>query len=122
MTPTSILTKQSVVEVLLDRLPRAQFRPRVTFARLLPDQCGEEADPRLLLTKHGLRKPCRSTASTLRQPEPKGASTSPHFPPFAERWSVRGANLARGTRKRCHSRRGTGVNLWVPLPRPWLTA
>ena len=64
--------RESVVEVLLDRYPLAQFPACGHVARRLPINGGEEADLDLLLTKHGLRNPTPAPRTTLRSPLAKG--------------------------------------------------
>ncbi|WP_432784855.1 RNB domain-containing ribonuclease [Cyanobium sp. BSA11S] len=64
--------KQSVVEVLLDRYPVAQFPPLGHVERRLPINGGEEADLDLLLTKHGLRQRPAAPRSSLKAPGEKG--------------------------------------------------
>lgn len=63
--------KQSVVEVLLDRYPVAQFPPLGHVERRLPINGGEEADLDLLLTKHGLRQRPAAPRSSLKAPSEK---------------------------------------------------
>ncbi|MCX5931529.1 MAG: ribonuclease R [Cyanobacteria bacterium] len=63
--------KQSVVEVLLDRYPVAQFPPLGHVERRLPINGGEEADLDLLLTKHGLRQRPAAPRSSLKAPSDK---------------------------------------------------
>ena len=48
--------QESVVEVVIDRFPVAQFAPQGHVVRSLPVQGGEQADLDLLLTKHHLHQ------------------------------------------------------------------
>ena len=64
--------RESVVEVLLDRYPLAQFPAYGHVARRLPINGGDEADLDLLLTKHGLRNASPAPRATLRSPLAKG--------------------------------------------------
>ncbi len=58
--------QQSVVEVLIDRYPVAQFSPQGHVARRLPVNGGEAADLDLLLTKHRLTQRPAAPRATLR--------------------------------------------------------
>ena len=58
--------QQSVVEVLIDRYPVAQFSPQGHVARRLPVNGGEAADLDLLLTKHRLSQRAAAPRATLR--------------------------------------------------------
>jgi ribonuclease R len=62
----------SVVEVLIDRYPVAQFAPQGHVARRLPVNGGDSADLDLLLTKHRLNQRPGAPRATLRTPEAKG--------------------------------------------------
>ena len=64
--------QESVVEVLIDRFPVAQFPPLGHVARSLPVNGGPEADIDLLLTKHHLRDRPACPRSSLRAPAAKG--------------------------------------------------
>jgi ribonuclease R len=64
--------QQSVVEVLIDRYPVAQFAPQGHVARRLPVNGGETADLDLLLTKHRLNQRPSAPRATLRTLEAKG--------------------------------------------------
>ena len=64
--------QDSVVEVLIDRFPIAQFPPFGHVARTLPVNGGPEADIDLLLTKHHLRDRPACPRSSLRSPAAKG--------------------------------------------------
>jgi ribonuclease R len=63
--------QQSVVEVLIDRYPVAQFAPQGHVARRLPVNGGDSADLDLLLTKHRLNARASAPRATLRSLEPK---------------------------------------------------
>jgi ribonuclease R len=63
---------ESVVEVVIDRYPVAQFPPQGHVVRRLPIHGGEEADLELVITKHGLRERPVAPRATLRTPTDKG--------------------------------------------------
>jgi ribonuclease R len=63
--------QQSVVEVLIDRYPVAQFSPQGHVARRLPVNGGEAADLDLLLTKHRLNQRPSAPRASLRSPVAK---------------------------------------------------
>ena len=63
--------QQSVVEVLIDHYPVAQFLPQGHVARRLPVNGGESADLDLLLTKHRLHQRSAAPRATLRTLETK---------------------------------------------------
>jgi len=111
--------KQSVVEVLLDRYPVAQFPAQGHVARLLPINGGEEADLDLLLTKHGLRNPVAPPRSTLRNPNPKGRLDLTALPTFLlNGWSGGEAPIlpAVSLEEVSLEEGETGVTLWVHSP------
>ncbi|MEX1317357.1 MAG: RNB domain-containing ribonuclease [Synechococcaceae cyanobacterium] len=56
----------SVVEVVIDRYPVAQFSPQGHVARSLPVNGGEDADLELLLTKHRLNSRAAAPRASLR--------------------------------------------------------
>jgi ribonuclease R len=60
--------QESVVEVVIDRFPVAQFAPEGHVVRSLPVHGGEEADLDLLLTKHHLHERPAPPKATLRTP------------------------------------------------------
>jgi ribonuclease R len=64
--------QESVVEVVIDRFPVAQFPPLGHVVRSLPVQGGEQADLDLLLTKHHLHQRSPVPKATLRAPSSKG--------------------------------------------------
>jgi len=60
--------QESVVEVVIDRYPVAQFSPQGHVARRLPVNGGEAADLELLLTKHRLNSRPAIPRTSLRTP------------------------------------------------------
>ncbi|MFM7085902.1 MAG: RNB domain-containing ribonuclease [Cyanobium sp.] len=60
--------EESVVEVMIDRFPVAQFAPQGHVVRSLPVQGGEQADLDLLLTKHHLHERPAAPKATLKNP------------------------------------------------------
>lgn len=60
--------QDSVVEVVIDRFPVAQFTPEGHVVRSLPVHGGDEADLDLLLTKHHLHERPAPPKATLRTP------------------------------------------------------
>ena len=66
--------QQSVVEVLIDRYPVAQFAPQGHVARRLPVNGGESADLDLLLTKYRLNQRPAAPRASLRSLEARQRS------------------------------------------------
>ena len=64
--------QESVVEVLIDRFPVAQFSPQGHVSRSLPVNGGPEADIDLLLTKHHLQDRPAPPRTSLKAPVAKG--------------------------------------------------
>ena len=62
----------SVVEVVIDRYPVAQFAPQGHVARSLPVNGGEAADLELLLTKHRLSSRAATPRASLKTLEASG--------------------------------------------------
>ena len=62
-------SQESVVEVVVDRFPVAQFAPQGHVLRSLPVRGGDEADVDLLLTKHRLHDRPAAPKVSLRTPE-----------------------------------------------------
>jgi ribonuclease R len=63
--------QESVVEVVIDRFPVAQFAPEGHVVRSLPIHGGEDADVDLLLTKHHLHHRPAAPKASLRAPTDK---------------------------------------------------
>jgi len=61
--------QESVVEVVVDRFPVAQFAPQGHVVRCLPVRGGDEADVDLLLTKHRLHERPAAPKASLKAPE-----------------------------------------------------
>ncbi|MCP9799983.1 ribonuclease R family protein [Synechococcus sp. RedBA-s] len=106
--------KQSVVEVLLDRYPVAQFPPLGHVERRLPINGGEEADLDLLLTKHGLRQRPAAPRSSLKAPSDKARADLTALPTLLlNGWSGSDApilpafSLEEGD---------GGLRLWIHVP------
>ena len=80
--------QDSVVEVVIDRFPVAQFAPEGHVVRSLPVHGGEEADLDLLLTKHHLHERPVAPKATLRTPSEKNRSDLTALPTLLpQAWS-----------------------------------
>jgi ribonuclease R len=106
---------QSVVEVLIDRYPVAQFSPQGHVARRLPVNGGEAADLDLLLTKHRLSERAAAPRASLRSltaKERTDLTTQPAL--LFDLWSGREAPglPALGLEKR----EGGGWVVWMHSP------
>jgi ribonuclease R len=107
--------QQSVVEVLIDRYPVAQFAPQGHVARQLPVNGGETADLDLLLTKHRLNARPSSPRASLRNLEPKERTDLTGQPVLLlEIWTGREAPVlpALGLEERPEG----GFTLWLHSP------
>ncbi|QVL54000.1 MAG: RNB domain-containing ribonuclease [Cyanobium sp. M30B3] len=107
--------QHSVVEVLIDRYPVAQFSPQGHVARRLPVNGGEAADLDLLLTKHRLNQRPAAARSTLRNLEARERTDLTGQPSLLlESWSGKEAPAlpALGLEERA----GGGFTLWLHSP------
>ncbi len=106
--------KQSVVEVLLDRYPVAQFPPLGHVERSLPINGGEEADLDLLLTKHGLRQRAAAPRSSLKTPGEKDRTDLTALPTLVlNGWSGADAPILPAISLEDGDE---GLRLWVHVP------
>ncbi len=104
----------SVVEVLIDRYPVAQFCPQGHVARSLPVNGGEAADLELLLTKHRLNSRAavpRSSLRTLAAGARDDLTAQPALLP--ELWSGEGAPALPALALEA---RDGGWTLWLHSP------
>ncbi|MEB3353371.1 MAG: RNB domain-containing ribonuclease [Cyanobacteriota bacterium] len=107
--------QQSVVEVLIDRYPVAQFAPQGHVARRLPVNGGEAADRDLLLTKHRLSERAAAPRATLRSLSPDGRTDLTALPALVLRpWSGQEAPALPALT--LEKRDGNGWTLWVHSP------
>jgi ribonuclease R len=106
---------QSVVEVLIDRYPVAQFSPQGHVARRLPVNGGEAADLDLLLTKHRLSQRSAAPRASLRSLNAKERTDLTAQPALLlDLWSGREAPGLPALA--LEKREGGGWVLWLHSP------
>ena len=107
--------QQSVVEVLIDRYPVAQFAPQGHVARRLPVNGGEAADLDLLLTKHRLNQRPAAPRATVRNLEAKDRTDlTDQATLLLETWSGKEAPGLPALSLETHE--AGGFTLWVHTP------
>ena len=107
--------QESVVEVVIDTFPIAQFGPQGHVVRSLPVQGGEQADLDLLLTKHHLHDRPAAPKTALKAPTARSRTDLTALPtllPVA--WSGQEAPFLPALS--LEERPGEGWRLWLHSP------
>ncbi|SBO41946.1 RNB domain-containing ribonuclease [Cyanobium sp. NIES-981] len=106
--------QNSVVEVMIDRYPVAQFAPQGHVARRLPIHGGEAADLDLVLTKHRLNQRPTAPRASLRTPEIKDRADLTQQPALLiSGWQCKDTPDLAAV---CLESRDEGWTLWIHAP------